>query len=151
VDLERGPLSLVSTIENLLGRKSSGSCLESREYGRSHPSRRPRSNLYPQKLELTSPANGGRSVCIVRAWTKATKFGFSLVCLHSLSRVTDNQLWMKFCGLPICSFRYLSQSHFQKHCQKSHVYNVFPIIILILADVSLQMYTQTGARLAHSI
>jgi hypothetical protein len=32
--LERGPLSLVSTIEELLGRKSSGSCLESREYGR---------------------------------------------------------------------------------------------------------------------
>jgi hypothetical protein len=34
VGLERGPLSLVSTIEELLGRKSSGSGLESREYGR---------------------------------------------------------------------------------------------------------------------
>jgi hypothetical protein len=33
VDLERGPLSLVSTIEELLGRKSSGSGLESPEYG----------------------------------------------------------------------------------------------------------------------
>jgi hypothetical protein len=33
VGLERGPLSLVSTIEELLGRKSSGSRLESREYG----------------------------------------------------------------------------------------------------------------------
>jgi hypothetical protein len=32
--LERGPLSLVSTIEELLGRKSSGSGLENREYGR---------------------------------------------------------------------------------------------------------------------
>jgi hypothetical protein len=32
--LERGPLSLVSTTEELLGRNSSGSCLESREYGR---------------------------------------------------------------------------------------------------------------------
>jgi hypothetical protein len=39
VDLERGPLSLVSTIEELLGRKSSGSGLESREYGRRDPSR----------------------------------------------------------------------------------------------------------------
>jgi hypothetical protein len=29
--LERGPLSLVSTTEELLGRKSSGSCLENRE------------------------------------------------------------------------------------------------------------------------
>jgi hypothetical protein len=39
VGLERGPLSLVSTIEELLERKSSGSGLESREYGRRNPSR----------------------------------------------------------------------------------------------------------------
>jgi hypothetical protein len=37
VGLERGPLSLVSTIEELLGRKSSGSSLEIREYGRRGP------------------------------------------------------------------------------------------------------------------
>jgi hypothetical protein len=37
--LERGPLSLVSTSEVLLGRKSSGPSLESREYGRRDPSR----------------------------------------------------------------------------------------------------------------
>jgi hypothetical protein len=34
-----GPLTLVSTIEELLERKSSGSGLESREYGRRDPSR----------------------------------------------------------------------------------------------------------------
>jgi hypothetical protein len=34
VGLERGPLSLVSTTEKLLQRKSSGSGLETREYGR---------------------------------------------------------------------------------------------------------------------
>jgi hypothetical protein len=34
VGLERGPLSLVNTIEQLLGRKSSGSGLENRDYGR---------------------------------------------------------------------------------------------------------------------
>jgi hypothetical protein len=32
--LKRGPLSLVSTIEELLERESSGSGLESRDYGR---------------------------------------------------------------------------------------------------------------------
>jgi hypothetical protein len=37
VGLERGPLSFVSTIEELLGRKSIGSGLESREYGRMDP------------------------------------------------------------------------------------------------------------------
>jgi hypothetical protein len=39
VGLERGPLSLVSTIEELLGRKSRGSGLEIREYGCRDPSR----------------------------------------------------------------------------------------------------------------
>jgi hypothetical protein len=39
VGLERGSLSLVSTIEELLGRKSSGSGLENLEYGRRDPSR----------------------------------------------------------------------------------------------------------------
>jgi hypothetical protein len=39
LDLERGSLSLVSTIEELLGGKSSGSGLESRKYGRMDLSR----------------------------------------------------------------------------------------------------------------
>jgi hypothetical protein len=34
VGMERGPLSLVSTIEELLERKSSGFSLENRDYGR---------------------------------------------------------------------------------------------------------------------
>jgi hypothetical protein len=66
VGVERGPLSLVRTIEELLGRKSSGSGLECREYGRRDPSLWPRGTLYPQKLALTSPASGCRSMGIVR-------------------------------------------------------------------------------------
>jgi hypothetical protein len=38
VSLERGPPSLVITIEELLGRKSNGSGVERREYGRRDPS-----------------------------------------------------------------------------------------------------------------
>jgi hypothetical protein len=41
VGLEQGPLSLVSTTEELLGRKSSGSGLDNREYGRRYSSRWP--------------------------------------------------------------------------------------------------------------
>jgi hypothetical protein len=70
VGLERGPLSLVSTIEELLGRKNSGSCLESREYFRGDQLCWPRDSLYPQKLAPTSPTSGGRSVDIVRSRTK---------------------------------------------------------------------------------
>jgi hypothetical protein len=39
VALEQGPLSLVSTTEELLGRKSSGSGLGNREYGHRDPPR----------------------------------------------------------------------------------------------------------------
>jgi hypothetical protein len=65
VVLERGSFSLVSTIEELLGRNRSGSGLENRDYGRGDPLRWPRDTLYPQKLALTSPTSGGHSVGIV--------------------------------------------------------------------------------------
>jgi hypothetical protein len=74
VGLERGPLSLVSTIEELLERKSRGSGLESREYGRKYTSRLPRGILYPQKLALTPSTSGGRSVGVVRSRTQVTEF-----------------------------------------------------------------------------
>jgi hypothetical protein len=61
VGLERGSLSLMSTIEELLGRKSSGSGLESLECGSGDPLRRPRDSLYAQKLALTSLTSGGRT------------------------------------------------------------------------------------------
>jgi hypothetical protein len=64
VGLERGPLSLVSTTEELLVRHSSGSGLENREFGRKDPSRWPRGTLYPRKLVLSEPTSGGRSVGI---------------------------------------------------------------------------------------
>jgi hypothetical protein len=74
VGLERGPLSLVSTIEELLERRSSGSGLEDQEYGPRNLSRWPRGTLYPQKLPLTSPTSGSRSVSIIRSRTQATEF-----------------------------------------------------------------------------
>jgi hypothetical protein len=61
VGLERDPLSLVSTTEELLGRNNSGSGLENRKYGR---------------RALTSPTSGGRSVGIVRSRAQATEFFF---------------------------------------------------------------------------
>jgi hypothetical protein len=76
VGLERGPLSLVSTIEELL-RRNSSSGLESREYGRRDPSRWPRDSHYSQKLAVTSSESGCRSVGIVRSRTQATEFSFS--------------------------------------------------------------------------
>jgi hypothetical protein len=79
VGLERGPLSLVSTAEELLGRKRSGSCLENREYCRRDPSCWPHGTFYPQKSSITSPTSGGRSVGIVWSWTQTMEFSFFLV------------------------------------------------------------------------
>jgi hypothetical protein len=70
VGLERGLLNLVSTTEELHGRKSSGSGLEIRKYGRRDPSRWPRGTFYPQNLALTSSTSG----CSSR--TQATEFSF---------------------------------------------------------------------------
>jgi hypothetical protein len=86
VGLERGLLSLVSKTEELLGRNSSGSGLENREYGCGDPLRLPRDTLYPQKLALTSPTSGGRSVGIVRLRIKATEF---VVCLGDTTFTCD--------------------------------------------------------------
>jgi hypothetical protein len=79
VGLERGSLSFVSTIEELLGRKSSGSGLEKTEYaavGIRHANHLAPSN--PQKLALTSPTIGGRFVGIDLS---RTQFYISYVCM----------------------------------------------------------------------
>jgi hypothetical protein len=73
VGLERGLLSLESTTEELLERNS-GSDVKTREYGLGDPLCSPRDTLYPQKLALSSPTNGGGSVGIVRSRTQATEF-----------------------------------------------------------------------------
>jgi hypothetical protein len=46
--------------------------VEIREYGRGDP----RGTLNPQKLALTSPTNGSRSVGVVRSLTQDTEFSF---------------------------------------------------------------------------
>jgi hypothetical protein len=76
VGLERGPLSLVSTTEELLGRKSSSSGLEIREYGRRDPSRWPLDTLY-------------LSVGIVRSPTQAKEFSFSFFFVKILPSLAE--------------------------------------------------------------
>jgi hypothetical protein len=79
--------------------------LESRQYGRRDPSRWPRGTLYPQKLALTSPTSGGRSVGIVRSPTQATEFFFirlqslsdhfiSWECLHCFLQSFQQNAWI---------------------------------------------------------
>jgi hypothetical protein len=93
VGLERGPLILVTTTDELLEIKRSGSSQENRDYGRKDPSRLPRFTLYPKKLVLTSSTSGGRSVGIVRLRTQATEFFYGL---HIGCSVEVSTIWSVF-------------------------------------------------------
>jgi hypothetical protein len=110
VGLERGPPSLVSTTEELLGRKSSGSGVENREYYSRDPSRRPRGTLYTQNLAFTSPTSGGRFVGIVRSRTQDTGFSLAIYIL----------------------LRYVKDTIFRVHTrrEKSNIYKQFDLKIL---------------------
>jgi hypothetical protein len=84
VGLERGPLSLVSITEELLETRSTGSGLESREYGSRDPSRSPCGTLNPKKLAITSPTRGGHSVGIVCSRSQAKEFSLVFSFLENL-------------------------------------------------------------------
>jgi hypothetical protein len=133
VGQERGPLSLVSTTEEVrvLEIKSSGSGLENREYGRKDMSRRPRGTLYPQKLALTSPTSGNRSVGIVRSRTQAKKFSLVSVYLQ-YKRSVCKYLIVRTHLLGLGSYSYRVQqlllgSHSKDHPWWDHVSRPFSL------------------------
>jgi hypothetical protein len=92
--LERGLLSLVRTTEELLEGKVAAPVKKTEINDRGNPLLCPRDTLYPQKLSLTSPTSGGRSVGIVRSRTKATEF--SLVLVLNVGSVQYTQLTTSF-------------------------------------------------------
>jgi hypothetical protein len=107
VDLERGPLSLVSTIEELLGRKSSVSALERREYGTREPSPWPRGTPQSPNVGTIFAISGCcHSVGIVRLRTQTTEFSLSLslsLCILTLPyiclTVDSNRQYNRVCTL----------------------------------------------------
>jgi hypothetical protein len=92
VDLERSPLSLLSPIEELLGRNSSGSGLQIREYDHGDHA----TPINPQKLALISPTKGGRSVSKLPSQTKATELLLLLIINICLCRFVT--IWTLSCG-----------------------------------------------------
>jgi hypothetical protein len=79
VGLERGPLSLVITTEGILERKSSGSGLENRCYGRGDPPCLLRDTPLSAKVVANFATSGGRSVGIVRSRTQTMEFFFIII------------------------------------------------------------------------
>jgi hypothetical protein len=86
VGLERGSLSFVSTTEELFERKSSGSGLEIREYGRRESVTLTTWHPLSAKLGLTSPTSDGRSV---GSRTQVTEFSFFFFCFARIADLGD--------------------------------------------------------------
>jgi hypothetical protein len=84
VGLERGSLSLVNTIEELLENKSSGSGKEIRDYGRRESVTLTTWHHLPQKLALTSPTSGGSSVVGMCRFTNPFFFFFTEIHLLAI-------------------------------------------------------------------
>jgi hypothetical protein len=74
VGLERGPLSLVGTVEELLERKIGGSGLENGDYGRRGLLRWPRDTPLSSKVDTNFADKRRSSISIVLSRAKATKF-----------------------------------------------------------------------------
>jgi hypothetical protein len=142
VGLEWGPLSLLSTIKELLERKSSGS-----------RSRKPRlrllgicctdyaTPLYPQNLALTSATSRSCSVGVVHSRTKSTEFSvllpfpniltvthFKIICLLFLCADFD----LHFDG-ETATYTYLSYVYFYTNLLTSISYSfcVFYIVSIL--------------------
>jgi hypothetical protein len=89
VSLERGPLSLVSTTEELLDRKVAAPVYKKTEY--TAAGIRHADHVAPsirKKLAITSATRGGRSVGIVRSRTQTMEFSLVFICFPSSSNLT---------------------------------------------------------------
>jgi hypothetical protein len=111
VGLERGPLSLMNTTEELLGRKSSGSGLERREYGRGGSvTLTTLHHLSTKMLALTSPTCGICSIGMARWRTQATEVSFFRFNNHHTSHLAtakyyiSNDLTKSFWRTTVCFF-----------------------------------------------
>jgi hypothetical protein len=151
-----GPGSIPGTTrltEELLERKSSGSCLEIREYGRRDPSRRSRGKLYPQKLALTSPTSGGHSVGIVRSRTQATEFSlvFKQAGTPCKERV-ELHLHRSMSGAPLpLSHDLYSAERMRSHKPPSPVSAVSSAAMFIQFQAGPRQHSDSGfrVRLTH--
>jgi hypothetical protein len=127
VGLERGSLSFIGTIQELLEQKCRGSGLEYRDYGHRGSAADYTTPLYPQKLTLTSQTSGGSSNGIVHSRIKPRSssllkdlYKFEFVNIRLCKRENLNMRISLLCGKKgTCSFEaFLLFGRMWKECVK---------------------------------
>jgi hypothetical protein len=118
--LERSPLSLVSTTEELLGSNSSGSGLESRECGSRDSYADHVAPSIRKKLALTSLTSGGRSVGIACLRTEVMEF--FLTSEFPFSYYFWCNVFVSCAAFPSYGFNAIGLTKIHKHIQYIKAY-----------------------------
>ena len=109
--LERGPLSLVRSIEEVLEERVAASVQKTEINGLGDPLRWPRDTALRKKLALTSPTGGGRSVGIVRSRAKATEevqiLSETFLILRRTERDMITNVYRAACKVTVIVVRFL--------------------------------------------
>jgi hypothetical protein len=130
--------------------KSSGSCLENREYGRRDLSRWPSGTLYPHKLAITSPTSGGRSVGIVRSRTQTIEF-VCCFCLFVVMGIRVPLLSTQSTGKNNCALLSQRITSYREYEQRNTIGNIVSSVYICYITAVILIIKKTWNQICSKL